>query len=266
MIKYAVSCLILSASVGNVYAGSMGDVNNTYDYNGLYAGMGTGFSTFFTKDKHSQAFSNAPAEITGTLRTTNMAVEFEGHVGYWKMISDKTYLGPKASVYYTPLETITQSSGATTQSIGLESSLITVSNLNQTFLKPIYNLDAVLGYEVAPHFLPFVEAGVSFSHVNSNDIQHNISQNMTSATATPFVNSLNTNGTKTGYNVGIGANYQVNQHWFISSELVYNYLGKYSQTNTANVPVNQGTETISSNRTYQLVSLLASVSYIIPGS
>lgn len=259
MIKHVVSCLLLSTALGSAYAGDMGEINQPYDFNGFYAGLETGFGTFFTKDNHSQTFSTSGIQHSSILRDTNTAIAFEGNLGFGRMILANTYLGAKASIYYTPLETLTQSTRNTAH-------LISVNNSNRTTVKPIYNIDGVLGYEIVPHLLPFVEAGVSFANVNSIDTQHKMSQDLVSGTVTSFTNSLNTSGYKTGYNVGVGTNYQLNRNWYLSSELIYTYLGKNSATSTVAVPVSAGTETISSTRTHQLASLLVGVSYLVPNS
>ena len=129
----------------------------------------------------------------------------------------------------------------------------------QTTVKPIYNIDAVLGYEIAPNILPFIEGGVSFSSVYTNSFvteSHTMMPGATSSYVDRFQN--NASGFKTGYNVGIGANYQPKKNWFLSSELVYHYLGKYSN-NYVNGP-----DIDTRNRKYQLVSLFAGVSYLFP--
>ena len=131
-------------------------------------------------------------------------------------------------------------------------------------IKPIYNIDAILGYEVFPHLLPFVEAGVSFANVNSNNIKHNAVSNLASGTIMNYSTALNFGSYKTGYNVGLGSNYQLSRNWFLSSEIIYNYLGKNSASRTVNLPDLSGSEAISTSRTFQLVSLLASVSYLFP--
>lgn len=259
MIKHIFSGLLLSTSIGMAYAGEMGEISKPYDFGGFYLGLETGFGTFLARDYHTDSISTLAISQASTLNTSDTAIAFEGNIGLGKMLYANTYLGAKASIYYSPIETLTQSSLN-------DGSLIEIHNSNQAYLKPIYNIDAVLGYEIVPHLLPFVEAGVSFSNVNTIDRQRNVSQDLDLKTADFFDNSINSSGYKTGFNVGMGSNYQLNQNWYISSELLYTYLGKNSASNTVPISVKAGTQTVSSTRTHQLISLMAGISYLVPNT
>lgn len=252
----------LWSGFSSIFAGTMGQGVMPYDFSGYYGGLGTGFSTFFDSDKHSTVLTSAPTATTAKSKSTQSAILFDGHLGYGRFIQQNTYLGAKGSVYYTPLESLAHS----TKMIAGGDTLTSINNINYTTIKPVYNIDAIFGYEVYPHLLPFVEAGVSFANVSAKDTQKNIRTNLTTSTSYGYSALLTPSGYKTGYNVGLGTNYQLSKNWFLSSELIYNYLGKHTATDTVNVPVSVGTQTDTTNRTYQLVSLLASVSYLFPDS
>lgn len=253
--KKELACILLLNSVCS-YAGTMGDTS--YDLQGLQIGLGAGLTTFFDKDTHQMTIEPAIPN-NQTLRSTNSAILFEGHAGYGQMWREHFYLGAKGSVYYTPMEYL---ENKTTMSI--QNPILTINNnTNQISLKPIYNIDAVLGYEIYPHFLPFVEGGVSFANVNSYDTQYNnVRADLGSQTGVGYATSLSSEGYKTGYNVGIGSYYQATSNWLFSTELVYNYLGKYSSSSNVALPITGAIQHLSSDRTFQLVSFFGGVSYI----
>ena len=263
--KHAVYFLLLSSLI-DAHAGSMGEIHTAH-FNGLYAGLGVGESTLFAKDNYLNTINIdnfTKAELSNTLRNENTAVLFEGHLGYGKMLSPILYLGAKSSVYYTPIEILSQSTAEIPSiSIGPGANYLTsLKNVNQISMQPIYNIDGILGYEIYDNFLPFVEAGVNFSSVNNFHSQNNLIQQPNFSSPALFSGNYNTHGFNTGFNVGIGANYQTHKPWLISGELVYHNLGQYSISKTyplANVP---GFLSSSSTRTFQMVSVLVSFSYL----
>lgn len=251
---------LCTMSMNMAFAGTMGSNQPAYDLSGFYAGLGTGFTTFFNDDIHTLSLSNPVTVVNGHTKATESAVLFDGHLGYGQFIKRDTYLGAKTSVYYTPLEHLS-TGGVDTAS----NNIATIGkNINQTTLKPIYNVNAILGYEVYPHLLPFVEGGVSFANVKSNELQTNTRTNLNNSSIYKYALPLNSESYKTGYNVGLGANYQVSKNWFLSSELIYNYLGKHSASTTITLPADAGTQNSATNRSFQMISMLASVSYLLP--
>lgn len=262
MLKQVITLIMFVVGLNSTYAGTLGESNSTYDFNGFYVGLGSGLTNLFNRDDHGTFNTlSSPIRVDSTQTRSSMtSILFDGHLGYGKFIKPNIYLGAKAFVYYTPLEL---SANDTSMSINRDV-LITHNNSNQITVKPIYNIDAIFGYEIYPHVLPFIEGGVSFANVSSLDTQHNVESQLTNNANYGYTAVLNSNGYKTGYNVGIGTSYQMNTNWFISGELVYNYLGKHFATDTVNIPESAATDTISTNRMFQLVSLFASVSYLFP--
>ena len=250
--------LLLSLGLNTAFAGTMGE--ETYNMDGFYIGAGAGLATILLKNTASESFNNLNMSVNRKVNDSDAGILFEGQVGYGKMFKEKVYLGVKGSVYYTPINYNTSISEAI-----VGTALATVSNTTQVRFDPLYNIDGVLGFEVFPHFLPFVEAGVSFAGINSTDVQHNSLIALPSP-AQIFQTALKTSGYKTEYNVGLGTAYQMAQHWLLSGELVYNYLGKTSANKTVNLTSEFGTHTSKYTRKYNQVSLFANISYLIPGS
>lgn len=259
-------CFLLISSLIDAHAGSMGDMNSAH-FDGFYAGLGVGDSTLFAKDSYSNTISIndfIKAELSNTLRNENNAVLFEGHLGYGKMVEPRFYLGAKGSVFYTPIQILSQST-AEIPSVSIEPSpsyLTSLKNINQISMQPIYNIDGVLGYELYDHFLPFIEAGVNFSNVNNFHSQNNLVQQPGFSPPASFSANYNTSGFNTGYNVGLGVNYRMNKQWIVSGELVYHNLGQYSINKTYPLSNAAGFISSSSTRTFQMVSVLASFSYL----
>jgi len=138
-----ISGLILCASFGSSFAGSMGDVNSTFDFNGFYAGLGTGFTTFFVNDSYSNSFSNASVPSQETIRTTDTAVLFDAHLGYGQFVKPNTYLGAKASIYYTPLEHLGRASKMVANGNILNSDI----NSNQISIKLTFRSNKMINLE-----------------------------------------------------------------------------------------------------------------------
>ena len=252
--------ILLVLGCSNLFAGTIGvSAGSTYDFNGLYAGLGTGFTSLFTTDSFNTTRSNVSTLAGDTNRYTETAVLFTGNLGYGAMIDQKIYFGAKGSIYYTPLETLNET-GFTTP----EGTVLTVGNNSITSLvKPFYNIDAVLGYEFLPHFLPFVEAGVTFANANRNYIFKRTRTDVVSGSNVSYKSTVNLDNYETGYNVGIGFNYQVKKHWIFSTELVFNDLGKNAGAATVGIPGTAITEMQSRKMSTNAMALFASVSYLV---
>lgn len=249
------SYIALGLCIQSSFAGGMGSEVAYPTFDGFYAGLGSGFSTLFSQN--TVIFPSNPTSTTSSssnqVRMTETAVMFDGHVGYGRTIRPNVYLGVKGSVDYIPLEqaenyAYNQSSGPI---------LLNGNTTNTVSIKPIYNINGVLGYEGYQNWLPFVEAGVSFS---SELTRENIKLTKTNLSTNTIINQSSlqsADGYKTGYNVGLGSRYKVDEHWMVSAELLYNSLSKYNTTHTLGL----ANPTIARN--YQLVSLFGSVSYLI---
>lgn len=260
--KQIVSGLLLSLGCSISFAGTMGNIGTPNNFNGFYAGLGTGMLNLLTKDSFASSTNTGAAPVTGNLSFTDSSVLFDGHLGYGKLFNQHTYLGAKTFAYYTPLQHIYTRSFTTTTG-----SVLTNGNHVDTFaVKPIYNIDAILGFEVLPHVLPYLEAGVSFSNVKANYKSFRTQSNLASNNQIAYSNDMTSNTYKTGYNVGIGANYLVQKNWFLSSELIYNYLGTGAANQSVNVPQSNTVQAFSNKATNQAVSLLASISYLFPSA
>lgn len=263
LLKRKVLSAVLTMSVSCVFAGTMGAVESNPNFGGFYAGLGTGMMTLMSNLSYSVTrVPTLSPSYSGKASYTDTAVLFDGHLGYGQMFHEKAYLGAKASVFYTPLKHEQQGPYA-----AANGSLLTISNnMNTLTLKPFYNVDAVLGYEVLPHLLPFVEAGVTFANVNTRYRGARTQSNVSTGTTSYYSFALNSNKYTTGGNVGVGAKYLVNKNWFLSSELIYSYLGKDSVGTSIAVPATTTTDNHNRSRTNQAVSLLAGVSYLFPNS
>ncbi len=128
--------------------------------------------------------------------------------------------------------------------------------------QPTYNIDLVLGYELVPHVLPFVEAGVSFSNVHYSVDRTDTIVDVANNTVSNQFRSLNLNDYKTGYNVGLGGSYQPHPNWILTSEVVYNDMGKNSGSNSITFDNDRGTNTHVRTIQTQSVSVFGTVSYL----
>tara|TARA_R110002126_G_scaffold291755_1_gene456928 strand:+ start:37423 stop:38211 length:789 start_codon:yes stop_codon:yes gene_type:complete len=251
---------LLAALSNPLHAGSMGS-DEIASFDGAYLGVGTGFISLFNNDNFRTQRSNSTRVAGGgeVNRYTDTAIQFNGNLGYGKMMPKKTYLGAKASIYYSPI----QLAGETNYSIPLGTNVITGTNTIRTNLKPIYNIDGVLGYELFPHLLSFVEAGVSFSNVTRNyEFSRSYANLTTPADTFRYSYLLNLNAYKTSYNVGVGLNYLLHDNFFLSFEVLYNDLSKRtgeSSTLMGDTGVSERqSRTVYSNA----VSAFASASYL----
>lgn len=244
-----ITTVILSFYVLSAHAGLFELSQQDTDFNGLYAKL----NARTLPDPHLQWSSGTHATLSDN---TSL---FDGHVGYGKYFNQNMYLGAKTSVYHTPLE----------HALAAPFSAIMSSSSphQKTYAaEPVYNIDAVFGYETYPHLLPFLEAGVSIANLERAGDLSTTNNARLLAKNSLYGNLLNANQYTTGYNVGVGANYQLKKNWFLSSELIYNYLGK-DAAGPAKVPTSSVmTATDSKSKSNQAISLLASVSYLFPTS
>jgi len=246
------------AFASNLYAGTMGPVDDL-SFAGFYAGLGVGQTTIFSKDDFTVTVPGVGVVRSGANRDTDSAVLFSGQLGYGAMFAQSTYLGVKGSVFYTPLK---DTDNYSYSSSGVPALLINGVDSFTRSVKPIYNVDLVLGYEIMPRVLPFVEGGVSFANVKHNFTALGTVSSLTPNIVSEYAGSNVLDTYKTGYNVGIGANYLPARNWVLSTELVYNHLGKRDITLT-NVALPAGTSaTHFRNESNQAVSLLFSASYL----
>ncbi|GGI85643.1 outer membrane beta-barrel protein [Legionella impletisoli] len=250
--------VILSLGCTSLNAGSMGPVEPVYDFSGFYVGLGAGFTTLYSHDSFSTSRSDGVGGDLDTNHYTHTASLFTGQVGYGTMLQNRVYLGAKGSIYYTPLNNLNET-GFSTSSGNL---LISGDNAIRTQMRPIYNIDAVLGYEVAPQLLPFFEAGISFADIHQNYSIKRTRTNIATLANAKYETNISLDDYKTGFNVGLGMSYQLQQHWLFSTELVYNYLGKNSDSITTPIPNTSALETHSRTIQGSTVSMFGSVSYL----
>ena len=255
--KKKIRLFALFLGVNSLYAGTMGV--STYTMDGFYAGLGAGINTLFTKDSFSTLRLSGQGGNVDFNRYTNSSILFTGEIGYGKMVQPKTYLGVKGSIYYTPINNLTETGFS---NLGGTDVLIVGNNSITTQLRPIYNLDAVLGYEVWEHILPFVEAGISFADVRNSYTSKRTRTNVVTATNVKYEYDLSLDSYQTGFNIGIGANYQPHPNWILSSELVYNYLGKNTGSVSNVIPGVGDTEIHTRSVKGNDLALFGSISYL----
>lgn len=245
--------IVLIFGLNNVFAGEMGIKNIQADFNGFYAGLGVGGINLLQKSTKNDR-PNRPADLD---RYSYAAASISGNLGYGKLFANKSYLGIKGSVFYTPWVNDTLQDVA---SRVVDDEVLFRKTYQGSFVKPIYNVDLVLGYEIAPRLLSFFEGGVSFAN-----IKHNIDNVRSHTTFTPEpaetfnISSYNINEYKTGYNLGLGLNYLVGNNWFLFGEFVYNDLGTYSHSGTLLPP---DSTNFSHSFHWQSLSVLGGISYL----
>ncbi len=223
MRKLKIAGLSLLCS-SQLFAGTMGAVE-TPSFDGLYLGLGTGFISIFNNDSFRTQRSNSTkvAGIPEVNRYTNTAVQFNANLGYGKMFKEKTYLGAKAAVYYSPFE----NAGETNYAVPLGTTALIGTNTIRSSLKPIFNIDGVLGYELFPRMLSFVEAGVSFSNMRRDYEFARLYAPLPNPDGMfRYSYLLSLDAYKTSYNVGVGLSYLMQQHFFLSLEVLYNDMNK----------------------------------------
>lgn len=259
MFKKIISGVLLLSSA-TAFSGTMGVVEPMPDFNGFYVGLGSGVTTVSIQGNTSSVDSNGFLNYNNSARQLNDAILFTGNMGYGKMFAEKTYLGAKASVYYTPGEDTINGTNVYTN--GVYSAVS--SSLFRGTLLPTYNVDLMLGYEIIPHFLPFVEAGVTFSDVRVKASQVTTRSNLSLGTSINYTSLQNTLGYNTNYNVGVGGYYLVHKNWFFSTELVYTDMGKRSSSVAipSHIAFDGVSETQTLASTSNALNLLFGVNYL----
>lgn len=256
--KFIIGSMILSTQI--CFAGSMGEVKENA-FNGAYVGLGTGVLTNFTTNTYTTTnYYGGASSIAPSIHDSASGVMFSGNLGYGKTIYENVYLGAKASILYTPINT-TFGSGF---SVVPSTNLVVANNDINTSYKPIYNINAVLGYEIRPRILPFVEGGVSFTGINRRYLLSRTFTNLESSSSVAYANMFTLNKYTTGYNVGLGANYRPQSNWMFSGELMYFGFGKISQTKSFAIPANNLIGTSVTNTkgvTLNTLAVFATVSY-----
>ncbi|MDF1646026.1 MAG: hypothetical protein P1U61_03455 [Legionellaceae bacterium] len=258
--KNFIVAVVCAVGIQSVEAGSVGDA---YNMGGFYAGIGVGEATILINEAFSSTFDAYNMATNGVTNDTRTGILFQGQIGYGKMFEEHTYLGLKGSVYYTPIH---YSGTGSEQSI-VDGAIVSINDKVQMDFKPIFNIDGVFGYEIYPHVIPFVQAGVSFAGVTALNIQKNSGFNQDTGGRKLFsqISRVN-NKYETGYNVGFGTTYQSTKHFLLSGEVIYNYIGKFSSSDTTFVNTHLQNHTISSDLLLQQVSLFITASYLVPGS
>ncbi len=256
-----IACAGMVIQVQIAMANGMEGIQAHHDLQPFYTSPSIPLNPSLSNLTQPNLLSKLPMMTSEPTMRSSSAKLFDGQFGYGQFFKQDTYVGAKTSVQYTSIESLTQAK------LALPNSNIIGSHLNNSpvILKPVYNINAILGYKILPNILPFVEGGVSFADIKTNPLQNNIGSNL-NGTISHNV-TLNSQAYTTGYNLGLGANYQMSKNWFLSSELIYNYLGKQSAANTITLPsdANQtNSSTSTSNRSFQMISMLASVSYLLP--
>lgn len=255
--KYIIGSMILSTQIG--FAGTMGDVKENA-FNGAYIGLGTGVLTNLTTNTYTTTNYGTAPSISPSIHDSSSGVMFSGNIGYGKNVYENVYLGAKASILYTPINTIFGDSFSVTPS----SNLVVGNNDISTSFKPIYNINAVIGYEIKPRVLPFVEGGVSFTGIDRRYVLSRTFTNLQTSSNVAYSNLFTLNKYTTGYNIGLGANYRPESNWMFSGELMYFGFGKISDTKSFSIPANNLIGTTLTNTkgvTLNTLAVFATVSY-----
>jgi len=249
--------LLSALLAGNVFAGSMGPVESAYDFGGLYGGLGAGVISVYSAEQFGTTRTTTASDVS---RVTDTLVMFTGDVGYGRMIREKTYLGIKGSIYYAPQETSTNNSFTTPSG----SIVISGNNTFNNIYRPIYNIDAVIGYEFIPHLLPFFEAGVTFANVNRSFLSKRAYIDQATNSTVTYRYTINMDNYATSYNVGVGLNYQPHKNIILGTEFVYADLGSNNGAASAPIPGTSLTEYQTRKLSSNALAILATVSYLIP--
>ncbi|MCR9191324.1 MAG: outer membrane beta-barrel protein [Gammaproteobacteria bacterium] len=249
--------LLATLLAGNVFAGSMGPIESTYDFGGLYGGLGAGVISVYSAEQFATTRTRTASDVS---RVTDTLVMFSGDVGYGRMIRQNTYLGIKGSIYYAPQETSTNNSFATPSS----STVTLGNNTFNSIYRPIYNIDAVIGYEFIPHLMPFFEAGVTFANINRSFLSKRTRTDLTTNSSVTYKYIINMDDYETSYNVGVGLNYQPHKNVILSTEFVYADLGSNNGAASAPIPGTSLTEYQTRKLNSNALAILATVSYLIP--
>jgi len=259
--KKKMTAVLLSLGSASALAGTMGAVEPVVNnFDGFYVGLGSGLSTLFEKHNYSSVESDGHNNFSSSSKDAASSTLFTGTLGYGKMFAEKTYLGAKFSTYYSPAERRYSSAHS---DIYRDHQNVYISHFSRSFM-PTYNLDLMLGYEVIPNFLPFVEGGVSFSDFRVKTT-HNVSRTaLVGGSTISYSNNLSTGGYNTNWNVGIGGYYLVDKNWFFSTDLVYTDHGSHSASflETSHAAFDGNTETLSHSVSTSAVNLFFGVNYL----
>lgn len=250
----AISCGITNLA----FSGTMSGFSD-YTMEGAYIGLGTGLINLYTDDNFIARKSNSSVSVKETERSSYTSILFTGHVGYGKMYTDSFYFGAKANIFYTPFNYVENDSyvvpNGSTTTFG--------ENTYTTQIRPFYNIDAILGYEFMPHFMPFIEGGLTFANVNKKYELNRTVNNYVTNSSSDYSFTVNANNYSTGYNVGIGLNYQPQKHWIFAGELLYIDLGQNFGASGAQVPGTAIVDSQSRRLNSSAIALFATISYLI---
>lgn len=254
--------IFLSASfyvISNcAFAGTMSGFHD-YSLDGFYAGLGTGVLNLYTDDNFIARKSNSSLSVKETERESYTSILFTGNLGYGRMYTDSIYIGGKANIIYSPFSFVENDWYAVPNG----SSTIYGDNTYTTQIRPFYNIDAVIGYEVIPHFIPFVEGGLTFANVTKKYVLKRTVNDYLNNTSSQYSFTVNANNYSTGYNVGIGLNYQAQRHWLFSGELLYIDLGENFGSSGAQIPGTAIIDSQSRRLNSSAIALFATISYLI---
>jgi outer membrane immunogenic protein len=250
----AISCWLSNFT----FAGGMGGFHDD-SLEGVYVGVGTGLLNLSTDDNFIARKSNSSINVNETEKQAYTSILFTGNVGYGRMYTDTIYIGAKANIIYSPFSFVENDS----YTVPNGSSTIFGYNTYTTQIRPFYNLDAVLGYEFIPNFIPFVEGGLTFANVNKKYVLKRTVNDYLNNTSSQYGFTVNANNYSTGYNVGLGLNYHAQSHWIVSGELLYIDLGENFGTSGAQIPGTAIFDSQSRRLNSSAIALLATVSYLI---
>ncbi len=252
-------CVAMSLTLTSVaFSGTMSGYRD-YSLDGFYIGLGTGLFNLYTDDSFIARKSNSSVSVNETEKSSYTSVLFTGNIGYGRMYTDTLYVGAKANIFYTPFNYVENDSyvvpNGSTTTFG--------ENTYTTQIRPFYNIDAVLGYEFIPHFIPFVEGGLTFANVTKKyQLNRTVSDYLTNSSS-QYSFTVNANNYSTGYNVGIGLNYQPQRHWIFAGELLYIDLGQNFGASGAQIPGTAIVDSQSRRLNSDAIALFATISYLI---
>lgn len=260
-------CLVLSLFINPMFAGKMGAVDENFDFGGLYVGLQMGALTVFTDYSETKIQTGSSTTTSNSSESiSNTAILFSGDIGYGAMLHN-FYIGGKGSMSYGPLYTKSVDSttllhGITRGTGRLVDVLDNMIAKYERSLQPIYNLDAVLGYEIIPHVLPYIEGGISFANMTLTHTENTSYSPLDNANGAPILDKQNItlNHYRTGYNLGAGINYQPYRHWILTTEVIYTNLG--SNSHVIQRQIERTAVTTTATEKNQSVGFLAGITYL----
>ena len=273
MKKHVYSSLFLALGFSTAIAGTMGAIEPVDDFGGFYLGLGAGFINF--SDRYTNSITDSDSIFSPgndqQKRDNLTALLFHGVVGYGKMFAEKTYLGIKGSIDYSPFVDTSFNNGLGGTEVRFDHHRAHLVALEEkgsgggVSMQPTYNIDLMLGYELFPHVLPFIEGGVSFSNYRLNSYGNSTRTDFVDGSSRTYSYNNDLNSYQTGYNVGIGSYFLVQKNWFLFSELVYTDMGKQTLSKDYVVPDDHiHTENRSNSIASGALSLFGGVSYLFP--